>query len=77
SSVSVVTNSLRLRRFSPGPEPGAGGEVAKMAVDPVCKMDVNPAKAAGTSTYRGEPYYFCALSCKETFDKDPEQYVSK
>ena len=47
-----------------------------MAVDPVCKMSVEPAKAAAQSTYEGRPYYFCAVGCKRKFDADPEKYLS-
>lgn len=46
-----------------------------MAVDPVCKMTVDPAKAAGQSVYKGKTYYFCAVGCKQTFDQTPEKYV--
>ena len=83
SSVSVVTNSLRLKRFVPrgtwserGTQRPSGG-VTTLAIDPICKMQVDPAKAAGSSTDKGHTYYFCALSCKETFDKNPEKYASK
>ena len=48
-----------------------------MAVDPVCKMTVEPAKAAARSTYQGQTYYFCAVGCKQTFDRDPQQYLGK
>ena len=40
-----------------------------MAVDPVCKMTVDPAKAAAQSSYQGETYYFCAVGCKQKFDR--------
>ena len=40
-----------------------------MATDPVCKMSVEPTKAAAQSTYKGERYYFCAVGCKHTFDR--------
>lgn len=46
-----------------------------MAIDPVCKMDVEPARAAAQSTYQGRTYYFCAVACKRTFDAAPEKYV--
>ena len=46
-----------------------------MAIDPICGMDVQPEGAAGTSRYKGVDYYFCAVSCKETFDKSPERYA--
>ena len=29
-----------------------------MAIDPVCKMAVEKAKAAATSEYKGKKYYF-------------------
>jgi len=48
-----------------------------MAIDPVCHMRIDEAKAAGKSNYKGTTYYFCALSCKPSFDKNPEKYLSK
>lgn len=47
------------------------GAVARYARDPVCNMMVEIATARLTSTYRGETVYFCAVSCKDTFDSDP------
>ena len=46
-----------------------------MEKDPICGMMVDPARAAGTSAYRGKTYYFCSLGCKSTFDKDPARYA--
>ncbi len=46
-----------------------------MAKDPICGMEVDPNRAAGSSTYGGKTYYFCALSCKNTFDKNPAKYA--
>jgi Cu+-exporting ATPase len=46
-----------------------------MAKDPVCGMDVDESKAAGSSVYNGKTYYFCAQSCKARFDKEPEKYA--
>ncbi len=48
---------------------------ARTAKDPVCGMDVDPAKAAGMSEFRGRTYYFCNLNCKKAFDGDPEKYT--
>jgi P-type Cu+ transporter len=84
SSVSVVTNSLRLKKW----RSAAGADSARaelsdskggqtMAVDPVCKMTVEPTRAAAQSTYRGQTYYFCAVGCKQQFDKEPEKYLAK
>ena len=44
-------------------------------VDPVCKMKVEPAKAAAASVYDGKTYYFCAVGCKKMFDKNPKKYL--
>ena len=46
-----------------------------MAKDPICGMDVQEARAAATSEYRGKTSYFCAVSCKKEFDSDPAQYA--
>jgi YHS domain-containing protein len=46
-----------------------------MAIDPVCKMQVDEAKAAATSQYHGTTYYFCAAGCKRKFDENPEKYL--
>lgn len=48
-----------------------------MTFDPVCGMTVDPAKAAGASTYGGETYHFCSSSCEAKFDAAPAEYVSK
>lgn len=47
----------------------------KTAKDPVCGMEVEPGKAAATSSYKGVTYYFCSCSCKDEFDADPERYL--
>ena len=46
-----------------------------MERDVVCAMQVDPAKAAGTSQYNGQTYYFCSNGCKAKFDADPAQFV--
>jgi len=53
-----------------------GGEEA-MERDPVCRMDVVPEHAAGTSEYQGQTYYFCSPSCKQQFDRQPERYATQ
>ena len=52
-------------------------EAIKMAIDPVCKMEVEESQAAATSEYKGEKYYFCAVGCKKAFDLSPENYLDK
>ncbi len=46
-----------------------------MALDPVCKMKVDPKTAAAKAEYKGQTYYFCAPGCKAAFERDPEKYL--
>ena len=46
-----------------------------MERDVVCGMQVDPAKAAGTSEYKGKTFYFCSKGCKTKFDTTPAQYA--
>jgi YHS domain-containing protein len=46
-----------------------------MAKDPVCGMMVDEKKAKFKSDYKGKTYYFCAPTCKTTFDKNPTKYA--
>jgi YHS domain-containing protein len=48
-----------------------------MAIDPVCKMQVEESKAAAISEYKGKKYYFCSVGCKKAFDQNPEKYLAK
>ncbi len=46
-----------------------------MATDPVCKMKVDPAKAAAKVEYAGQTYYFCSDACHKAFSAEPRQYA--
>ena len=46
-----------------------------MAKDPICGMMVDEKTAKFTSDYQGKTYYFCAATCKNTFDKNPTKYA--
>jgi len=76
SSITVVSNSLRLRTFKAVKfeKLMEGGE--RVAIDPVCNMVVNEKKAAATSEYKGKKYYFCSVGCKKAFDEKPEKYLA-
>ena len=47
-----------------------------MAIDPICKMQVDEHTAKFKSEYKGKTYYFCAPGCKKAFDEDPEKYLT-
>jgi len=46
-----------------------------MAKDLVCGMEVREEEAAASSEYKGKKYYFCAKTCKQKFDENPEKYI--
>jgi YHS domain-containing protein len=48
-----------------------------VAVDPVCGMNVDPAKAGGEFAYKGTKYYFCSKHCLHSFRSAPERHLSK
>ncbi|MFO8009955.1 MAG: heavy metal translocating P-type ATPase [Dehalococcoidia bacterium] len=81
SSVSVISNSLRLRRFTPksgGSMPAEkSGVTASTAVtrDPVCGTRMPGQSSTFTSDYAGNTYCFCDGSCKNQFDQNPSGYV--
>lgn len=47
------------------------------AKDPVCGMTVDDKTAPAKAEYKGKTYYFCSQQCKDTFQKDPEKYVTQ
>src|SRR5262245_10740058 len=47
-----------------------------MALDPVCGMTVDPARAAGQFDYEGTTYFFCSKGCLAKFAADPQKYLA-
>jgi Cu+-exporting ATPase len=43
--------------------------------DPVCGMDVDPARAVASSDVGAERYYFCSEECKQAFDANPAEFI--
>jgi adenylate cyclase len=48
-----------------------------LAIDPVCRMAVDPGNSAGTLTHQGVEYHFCSLDCAGTFATYPQRYVEQ
>jgi YHS domain-containing protein len=48
-----------------------------MAIDPICKMEVDEKTSKFKSEYKEKTYYFCAPGCKKEFDNNPEKYTKK
>lgn len=45
--------------------------------DPVCGMDVDPARAAGRERCGDETYPFCSTPCRGRFREDPARYAGR
>jgi class 3 adenylate cyclase len=54
------------------------GEAAQghLAIDPVCKMAVDPDRAAGRLMLDGTAYFFCTISCAGEFAAYPERFTT-
>jgi adenylate cyclase len=48
----------------------------RLPVDPVCRMVVDPDRAAGRLLHDGSTYFFCSLSCAGEFARQPERFTS-
>ncbi len=48
---------------------------AGLPIDPVCRMAVDPARAAGTLVFAGTEHTFCSLDCVQKFASAPQSYV--
>jgi len=47
-----------------------------MERDPVCGMNVDPARAKATAQHAGKTYYFCCQGCATKFRAAPDTYLS-
>lgn len=47
------------------------------AVDPVCGMKADSSSAPLALDARGRSYYFCSMTCRDEFQKNPERYAAK
>jgi adenylate cyclase len=46
-----------------------------LAVDPVCRMAVDPRRCAGALAHDGVEYHFCSLECAARFATEPRHFV--
>lgn len=47
----------------------------RLVIDPVCRMALDPDRAAGTLRHAEESFYFCSLACVGEFARDPAAYL--
>jgi YHS domain-containing protein len=53
----------------------AGHSASGNPIDPVCGMEVDPARAAATRIVGRKAYFFCSQNCLDAFDSNPSMYV--
>ena len=46
-----------------------------MQTDPVCRMQVEPERAAARAEHKDMTYYFCSRGCRRTFVANPDKYA--
>ncbi len=44
-------------------------------IDPVCGMEMDPARAAVKIDYEGKTFFFCQAGCLEAFIREPSRYL--
>lgn len=49
----------------------------KIAVDPVCKMELCRDQIRESLTVGGERYYFCSIGCRAEFQRHPTDYIGR
>lgn len=47
-----------------------------MAIDPVCRKNLKPFRAAGMALRHHHRYYFCSEICFQAFVADPARYLA-
>jgi class 3 adenylate cyclase len=52
-----------------------GESPVEEAIDPVCRMRVSRARAAGRLRWKDADYWFCSLDCAARFVERPEAYL--
>lgn len=80
-AASILAEIIQVRRQQLAPQRVQAAQavaaveelVVAEAQDVICGMMVEIPSAKHTSEYQGERYYFCCVSCKSQFEKNPEE----
>jgi len=62
---------------TPASVSGDPPKTAAQVTDPVCGMQIDPNKAAGSETYLGKQFFFCSKGCQAKFKADPARYADE
>jgi YHS domain-containing protein len=47
----------------------------RLVIDPVCRMAVDPDRAAGRLTVDDTAFFFCSLDCAGAFAREPGRFI--
>jgi len=50
--------------------------MSELVQDPVCHMQVDPARARAQAEHEGKTYYFCCEGCAQKFQAEPDRYLA-
>jgi YHS domain-containing protein len=51
-------------------------QITSKVTDPVCQMQVDPAKSAGSFKYKGATLNFCSTHCLDKIKREPDSFVT-
>jgi putative ABC transport system ATP-binding protein len=77
-SIVIVSHDDRLREIADRVlwlEDGQFAQLAALAVDPVCRMQVEP--NGPHARWRGEQWWFCSDACRREFLMQPERFIPR
>ncbi|WP_121255507.1 ATP-binding cassette domain-containing protein [Nocardioides ferulae] len=75
-SIIIVSHDDRLREIADRVlwlEDGRFRQVAALAIDPVCRMQVEP--SGPHASWGGEDWWFCSDACRREFLAEPERFA--
>jgi len=80
--VALVLTVLSLTGCKKKSEPVAAPAETKQVVSEAIEQTICPVMGGAINKefyteYKGKKVYFCCPGCKETFEKEPEKYISK
>src|SRR5271154_3676532 len=76
-AVSILAEIVQLSRSQAieQSEVAASPKEKEEAKDPICGMTVDISSPKYKSEFEGRSFYFCCSGCKQTFDKQPDNYA--
>lgn len=71
---SIPSAAAEERCCSSGQDATAAKYAQRVAIDPICQMEVDTETAVHLSEYAGKAYFFCCHGCKVRFDANSAEY---